>query len=104
MGENDIVSTEGGAAADGLLTVEVGGIPVCVDVETFSNDMETLELLADIDEGNLFASVKLMRHLLGDDQYRNVKASLRKEGRTSVTDMVSFMGDLFEAIGGASKN
>ncbi len=86
------------------LAVEVDGIPVVINRDAFSDDIETLELLADVDDGNVFAIVKLMKRIFGDEQYTNIKASLRKDGRTSVTDMVTFMGSVFRELGDEPKN
>ncbi len=87
-------------AAEETISVEVEGIPVTIDRSALSDDMETLELLADIDDGDLLSIVRLMRHVFGDEQYRNIKRSLRKDGRTSLTDMNAFLTGVFAAIGG----
>ena len=92
------------AAAEDKLCVEVDGVPVSIDRTVMSDDIETLELLADADDGNVLAVVRLMRHVLGAEQYANVKASLAKDGRTSVSDMASFIGKVFEALGEDAKN
>jgi hypothetical protein len=86
------------------LAVEVDGIPVTIERDVLGDDIETLELLADVDEGNALAVVRLMRHVFGDEQYANIKASLRRDGRTAVTDMTNFMSEVFKAIGGEVKN
>lgn len=95
MGELEVETT---------FCAEVEGIPVSIDMGAFTDDIETLELLGEIEDGNAFALTKLMRHLFGDEQYANIKASLRKGGRTSVSDMTGFMSAVFEQIGGAAKN
>ena len=92
------------AAAEDKLCVEVDGVPVSIDRAVMSDDIETLELLADADDGNVLAVVRLMRHVFGAEQYTNVKASHAKDGRTSVSDMASFIGKVFEALGEDAKN
>ena len=94
----------GAAALPETLSLEVSGVPVSVERATLADDIETLELLADAEDGDAFAVVRLMRHVFGEEQYANVKASLRKGGRTSVTDMLDFMGELFAQIGESAKN
>lgn len=93
------------AAADAdTIAVEVDGVPVSIDRASLANDIDTLELLADIDDGDVLSVVRLMRHVFGDEQYRNIKKSLRRDGRTTVSDMNDFMAEVFKAIGDDSKN
>ena len=93
------------AAADAdIIAVEVDGVPVSIDRATLANDIDTLELLADIDDGDVLSVVRLMRHVFGDGQYRNIKKSLRRDGCTTVSDMNDFMAEVFKAIGDDSKN
>ena len=94
----------GETADGGTLAIEVDGIPVSIEREVLANDLDTLELLADIDDGNLLSIVRLMRRVFGDEQYRNIKASLRKDGRTSMSDMNDFMVKVFSALGDDAKN
>lgn len=89
---------------DDVICAEVRGIPVRVERDALANDIETLELLADIDEGNPLKLVRLMAHVFGEEQYAAIKKSLAKDGRTTVSDMTDFMGEVFEAIGDVAKN
>lgn len=91
-------------ADGGALAIEVDGIPVSIERDVLANDLDTLELLADIDDGNLLSIVRLMRRVFGEEQYRNIKASLRKDGRTSMSDMNDFMVKVFSALGDDAKN
>ncbi len=86
------------------LAVEVEGIALSIDKQVLANDIDTLELLADVDEGKAFAIVPLMRHILGDEQYKAVKAALAVEGRTTVTAMTDFLGEAFKQVGELAKN
>lgn len=87
-----------------FICVEVCGVPVRIERAALVNDIETLELLADIDEGNPLKLVRLMAHVFGDEQYSAIKKSLAKDGRTTVSDMTDFMGEVFATIGDTSKN
>lgn len=87
-----------------FICVEVRGVPVRIERDALTNDIETLELLADIDEGNPFKLVRLMAHVFGEEQYAEIKKSLAKDGRTTVSDMTGFMGEVFAAVGDAAKN
>lgn len=89
---------------ENTICVEVNGVPVVVDRAAIMDDIETVELLADIDEGNPFKIVRLMKHVFGDAQYTEIKKSLAKDGRTAVSDMVDFMGEVFAALGDTAKN
>ncbi len=87
-----------------VICAEVRGIPVRVERDALANDIDTLELLADIDGGNVLKLVRLMQHVFGEEQYAEIKKSLAKDGRTTVSDMTDFMGEVFAAIGGTAKN
>lgn len=89
---------------ENTMCVEANGVPVVVDRAAIMDDIETVELLADIDEGNPFKIVRLMKHVFGVEQYDEIKKSLAKDGRTAVSDMVDFMGEVFAALGDAAKN
>lgn len=89
---------------ENTMCVEANGVPVVVDRAAIMDDIETVELLADIDEGNPFKIVRLMKHVFGGEQYDEIKKSLAKDGRTAVSDMVDFMGEVFAALGDAAKN
>lgn len=87
-----------------VICTEARGIPVRVERDALTNDIDTLELLADIDGGNPLKLVRLMQHVFGEEQYAEIKKSLAKDGRTAVSDMTDFMGEVFAAIGDAAKN
>lgn len=87
------------------IRVTVGGIEVEVSRETLADDLDTLEMLSDVDGGNVLAMPRLLRHVFGDEQYGRVKAALAGEdGRTSLTAMSDFLGKVFAAIGDEAKN
>ena len=90
--------------AEDAIEVEVSGLKLSIDRAVFADDMETLELLADADDGNPMALPRLLRHVFGDEQYGRVKDALRVDGRVALSDMSDFMAKTFEAVGETAKN
>lgn len=87
------------------IRVTVEGVDVEVARETLADDLDTLEMLSDVDGGNVLAMPRLLRHVFGEAQYRRVKAALAgDDGRTSLTAMSDFLGKVFAAIGDEAKN
>ena len=84
------------------ITVEVDGIPVTIDRETM-DDVEVMELLGEM-EDNPFVLPRLMRLVLGDEQYANVKRSLRRDGRCHVSDLLPFFSQVLKESGEQAKN
>lgn len=88
----------------GTVSAEVDGIPVCVERAAL-DDIEVMELLGELSDGNPFAVTKLMVAIFGREQYDNIKRSLADEsGRTSATAVIEFFGKAFPALGEAAKN
>lgn len=86
------------------LTCEVDGIPVCIRRDAM-DDIDVMEMLGEMQDGNQFVMPKLMRSVLGAEQYANVKASLADEGgRTAASDMVTFFGKVMGELGETAKN
>lgn len=93
------------AAEAAPIRVTVDGFEVEVARETLADDLDTLEMLSDVDGGNVLAMPRLLRHVFGEGQYARVKAALAGEdGRTSLTAMSDFLGKVFSAIGEDAKN
>lgn len=93
------------AKAPAPIRVTVDGIDVEVARETLADDLDTLEMLSDVDGGNVLAMPRLLRHVFGEEQYARVKAALAGgDGRTSLTAMSDFLGKVFSAIGEDAKN
>lgn len=87
-----------------MLTCEVGGIPVRIRRDAM-DDIDVMEMLGEMQDGNQLIMPKLMRSVLGPEQYANVKASLADEdGRTTASDMVVFFGEVMKALGESAKN
>lgn len=82
--------------------VEVGGIPLVIDTDRLQS-IEFLELLGAM-EDSVAATPKAMRYALGEEQYANVKKSLRRDGVTLAADVVSFFTEALSAAGEKAKN
>lgn len=93
------------AAKAAPIRVTVDGVEVEVARETLADDLDTLELLSDVDGGNVLAMPRLLRHVFGEVQYARVKAALAgDDGRTSLAAMSDFLSRVFAAIGDEAKN
>lgn len=87
-----------------VLEVESLGVKVSIERAVLADDIDTLELLADVDDGQVLKTPRLLRHILGDSQYEDVKAALAVDGRTGVSSMAEFIAGVFAAIGDTAKN
>lgn len=87
-----------------IIEVESLGVPVSIDRDVLADDIDTLELLGAVDDGEVLKTPRLMRHILGDEQYEAVKAALAEDGRTSVSRMAEFIAGVFAAVGDTAKN
>lgn len=76
-----------------MIDIEVRGIP-CVFNEDALADFETLENLADMQDGNSTAMVRIGRRLFGDEQLVNIRESLRGEGGfCHIREMEAFISE-----------
>ena len=93
-----------GKANETPVTVNVKGIDVTVDKEVM-NDIEVVELLGEVQDGNIFAFPKLCKRVFGD-QYPMVKSALEnKAGITTATSMTEVFKELMEKMNeGEAKN
>ena len=94
------------AAKAAPIRVTVDGVEVEVARETLADDLDTLELLSDVDGGNVLAMPRTApRRTRGAEQYACVKAALAgDDGRTSLAAMSDFLSKVFAAIGDEAKN
>lgn len=77
--------------------VTVDGISLRIPKDVI-DDIEVVELLSDVQDGNIFSFAKLARRMFGEEGYQKVKDSLAdKDGRTRVTDMSDFLIKVFKA-------
>ena len=109
MGAAGLREVEGGRRVDLVrdghsIAVDTHGLTVEFDERSLTDDIETLELMAEVDAGNVLKTPALMRRVLGDEQYEAVKAALAEGGRTSVTAMAEVLGDIYVALGQTANN
>ena len=77
--------------------VTVDGISVSVEREAM-NDIDVVEWLGDMQDGNIFVFPKLCKRVFGD-QYKEVKEALADEsGRTTADAVMSFFLKLMSEI------
>ncbi len=68
------------------------------------DDMELLDLLADLDDGNGYAIPRVVDHLLGKEQKKALYDSVRVNGRAPVTAVVEAMKEILDKLGDTGKN
>ena len=79
------------------------GLTLKID-ENVMDDMELLDLLAQLDDGNGYAIPRVVEHMLGKEQKKALYDSLRVNGRVPVTKVVEIMKELLEKLGETGKN
>ena len=85
---------------EGLVTIKVKDTEVSVD-PTVTDDLEFLELLEELMEGNNLSSIKLLKKFFGKD-YSKVKDALRGEDGVVRTSEIGKI--FFEALSDLRKN
>lgn len=84
--------------ADSKVSVTVCGVTVKVSKDAI-NDVEVLDWVGQLTEGNVMVFRKLCDRLLGEAQYKKVVDALRNdEGICTVTAMDNYFTQLFSAI------
>ena len=77
--------------------IEVDGVSVSIPMERLE-DMDTLEAMSDIQEGNALKIVPLFRRIFGDD-YKRIKAELKGDAEIlSVETMTNWFTKAIEAL------
>lgn len=72
--------------------------------EENADDMELLEMLGKLDDGDLTPLPKVLERMLGADQKKDLYEYYRKiDGRVSIKRMAEVMGEIFNASS-AGKN
>ncbi len=86
-------------------TVTVRGITLKIPKDV-TDDIEVVELLGAIQDGDIFSFPKLARRMFGEEGYLKVKETLAGEdGRTRITDVFDFFTETFIACDAlAAKN
>lgn len=84
------------------ITLE-NGLTLSID-ENVMDDMELLDLLAQLDDGNGYAIPRVVEHLLGKEQKKKLYNAVRVDGRTRVTAVVNAMKEILDKLGETGKN
>lgn len=77
------------------------GFELDIDVENVTDNWETVELMAEADDGSLGAMIKAMKQILGTEGYTELKEhvrSLSKTGKISTKAMQSEFKSLIDSI------
>lgn len=86
-----------------MINVEIQGVP-CVFNEDPVDDFELLEVLAEIEEGNILKLPQFFIAVFGEEQFANIKESLRgDDGVCRLTDMASFYRETMSAVASAKR-
>lgn len=86
-----------------MISIEVRGIP-CVMDEAPLDNIEVLEVIAEIEEGNIFKVPEFFKVTFGEEQYANIKKSLKGEdGICHTNDIFEFYRECIEAAAKAKK-
>lgn len=84
---------------EGYTRVEVDGLDLSIE-DAAIYDIETLDLLDEVSEGNALKIKKLMVGVLGKDGWAKVRARLADgAGRVSAEDAADLFGRVMEAYG-----
>lgn len=77
-------------------TITVDGIQVHVD-GTLNDDLEVLDWMNELNDGNVFHLPKLLRRLVGDDYTRVLDHLRDSQGIVRQKTAIEFVLDLFKA-------
>lgn len=85
--------------------VTVKGITLRITKDVL-DDIETVDLLSEVQNGNIFAFPKLAKKVFGEEGFKKVKEGLADaDGRTRVSAVIEFFGEVFTACNAlAAKN
>ena len=85
--------------------VTVRGIKLSIPKDVL-DDIDMVELLGEVQDGDVFAFPKLAKLMFGEDGFKRVKEGLSGEdGRTKVTDVVELFTEALNACNAlAAKN
>lgn len=73
------------------------GFKFTVDLEELEDDFEFVEEVAAIVNGSTSALPNVIKMMIGEEQYKNLKEHCRKEnGKVSSTKMITVMTEIFE--------
>jgi len=86
-------------------SVTVRGINLKIAKDAF-DDMDTVELFGDVQDGDIFAFPRLVKRIFGDKEYPRIKDALANaDGKTTVLEMSNFLTEVMTACNAlAAKN
>jgi hypothetical protein len=93
-------AAEEAAEPDGPPAVEYDGKTYTIDTDA-SGDVELIEALAELDEGNQLVLPRVVRSLVGEDQYAAFKEAVRdpETGRVPMASLRDFFRQIDAALG-----
>lgn len=68
------------------------------------DNMELLDDLVEVDEGNAFAISRIVRRVLDDENRKLLYDHLRVDGVTPVSKVIEAMKEIFDKLGADGKN
>lgn len=68
------------------------------------DNMELLDDLVEVDEGNAFAISRIVRRVLDDENRKQLYDHLRVDGVTPVSKVIEAMKEIFDKLGADGKN
>lgn len=75
------------------------GFEIELDSEIL-DDMETFEILVDIDKGEMKRLPDLLQRTLSEDQKKALYEHCRVDGRVKLSSVLNEMSQIFEELGG----
>lgn len=75
------------------------GFEIELDSEIL-DDMETFEILVDIDKGEMKRLPDLLKRTLSEDQKKALYEHCRVDGRVKLSSVLNEMSQIFEELGG----
>lgn len=79
------------------------GLNLAVNEDVMDN-MELLDDLVELDEGNGFAISRVLNRILEPDEKKKLYDHLRENGVTKVSKVVNAMKEIFDKLGDTGKN
>lgn len=72
--------------------------------ENVLDNMELLDDLVELDDGNSYAISKVLNRILEPEEKKKLYNHLRKDGVTPVSEVVTAMKEIFDKLGDQGKN
>lgn len=84
--------------------IKLEGGPELEIQDTALNNMELLDDLVALDDGNAYAISRIVSRLLDKGEKKKLYDHLRKDGVTSITDVSAALKEIFDRLGETGKN